>query len=284
MRVTLTTVAGEGIVERRDYAPCVLVLLPPSEGKSRPSARRGRLALERLSWPELTPARQQVLHALEQVSARPDALAVLGVGASLAGEVATNTSLATAPAAPASEIYSGVLYDALDAATLSATGRRRAMRRLVVVSALWGAVRWGDRIPAYRLSMGTTLPGVGPLATFWRARLDGVLDAAAGSGLVVDCRSSTYQAAWQPPASIARRTVGVRVLQDADGERTVVSHMAKHTRGLVVRQLLEADAEPRTPRALAAAVGAGLGGAFECELVEPPRSGRPWTLDVVVRP
>lgn len=272
--------AGEGTAERRDYAPCVLVLLPPSEGKSRPSARRGRVALDRLSWPELTPAREQVLQALVRTSTAPDALEVLGVGPSLAAEVAANRSLESAPAAPASEIYSGVLYDALDAASLSPAGRRRAARRLVVVSALWGAVRWGDRIPAYRLSMGTTLPGVGPLASFWRAHLDGVLDAAAGSGLVVDCRSSTYQAAWQPPPAIARRTVAVRVLQDVGGERTVVSHMAKHTRGLVVRQLLEADAEPRTPRALAAAVRAG----HECELVEPARAGRAWTLDVVVRP
>jgi cytoplasmic iron level regulating protein YaaA (DUF328/UPF0246 family) len=279
MRVTLTTPGGEGTARRRDYAPSVLVLLPPSEGKSRPSARRGPLDLDRLSWPELTPARRQVLHALQQVSAAPDALEVLGVGPSLAGEVRANASLGAAPAAPASEIYNGVLYDALDAPTLSSGARRRASRRLVVVSALWGAVRWGDRIPAYRLSMGTTLPGVGPLAPFWREHLGGVLDAAAGSGLVVDCRSSTYQAAWQPPALVARRTVGVRVLQDVAGHRTVVSHMAKHTRGLVVRQLLEAGGDPRTPAALATA----LGHSFDCELVEPARTGRPWTLDVIVR-
>ncbi|MGN6302542.1 MAG: YaaA family protein [Angustibacter sp.] len=257
----------------------MLVLLPPSEGKSRPSARRGPLTLDRLSWPELTQARQQVLRALQQVSAGPDALATLGVGPSLAGEVAANVSLEGAPAAPASEVYSGVLYDALDAPSLSAAARRRAGRRLVVVSALWGALRWGDRIPAYRLSMGTTLPGVGPLAAYWRDHLRGVLDSAAAHGLVVDCRSSTYQAAWAPPAPIARRTVGVRVLQEVDGRRSVVSHMAKHTRGLVVRRLLESDVEPRTPRALAAVVGT----TFECELVEPTRTGQPWTLDVVVR-
>lgn len=258
----------------------MLVLLPPSEGKSRPSSRRGPLALERLSWPELTPAREQVLDALERVSARPDAVQVLGVGPSLATEVAANTSLRAAPAAPASEIYSGVLYDALGAGSLSTAGRRRAARRLVVVSALWGALRWADRIPAYRLSMGTTLPGVGALAAFWRAHLDGVLDTAAGPGLVVDCRSATYQAAWAPPPPLARRTVGVRVLQEVDGRRTVVSHLAKHTRGLVVRHLLETDGDPRTPRALAAAVARG----FECELVAPERAGRAWTLDVVVRP
>ncbi|GAB3598474.1 peroxide stress protein YaaA [Angustibacter peucedani] len=256
----------------------MLVLLPPSEGKTRPGTRRSPVDLPRLGWPELTAAREQVLDALAAASAGPDALDVLGVGASLADDVAANTRLRSAPAAPAGEVYSGVLYDALGLASLTATARRRANRRLVVVSALWGAVRMTDRIPAYRLAMGVSLPGVGPLATFWRPRLDQPLAAAAGRGLVVDCRSSTYQAAWTPPAGLARRTVAVRVLSEVDGRRTVVSHMAKHTRGLVTRHLLERDDEPRSAAALASAVGE----AFRCELVAPPRPGRPWTLDVVV--
>ncbi len=257
----------------------MLVLLPPSEGKTRPGRRRSRTDLSSLSWPELTSARDQVLTALAAASGRPDALDLLGVGASLADEVAANTVLRWAPAAPAGEVYSGVLYDALGVATLSPAGRRRAARRLVVVSALWGAVRPGDRIPAYRLSMATSLPPLGPLATFWRPLLDAPLTAAAGRGLVVDCRSSTYQAAWAPPPELARRTVAVRVLREHEGHRTVVSHMAKVTRGAVVRQLLERDDEPRTAAALAAAVGE----TFACELTRPARPGRPWTLDVVVR-
>lgn len=257
----------------------MLVLLPPSEGKTRPGRRRSPVDLRRLSWPELTAARETVLDALAAVSARPGALEVLGAGVSLADDVAANAWLRQAPAAPAGEVYSGVLYDALDLCTLSPRARRRAARHLVVVSSLWGALRVGDRVPAYRLSMGTTLPGVGPLATFWRPRLDAPLTAAAGRGLVVDCRSSTYQAAWAPPADVARRTVAVRVLSEQNGRRTVVSHMAKHTRGLVTRHLLEGAGEARTVPALARAVAE----AFECELVEPASAGRAWTLDVVVR-
>ncbi len=278
MRVTLTTTGGASTASSRHYAHGVLVLLPPSEGKTRPGPRRSPVDLDALSWPELGAARGQVLDALARVSAAPGATAVLDVGASLAAEVVANVTLRSAPAAPAADVYSGVLFDALGVRTLSAAGRRRANRRLVVVSALWGAVRLTDRIPAYRLSMGTTLPGIGPLAPFWRSRLGEPLTAAAGTGLVVDCRSATYQAAWTPPPHVAPRTVAVRVLRDDAGRRTVVSHMAKHTRGLVVRHLLEGGAEPRTPRALAAAVAE----AFTCELTQPPRAGRPWTLDVVV--
>jgi cytoplasmic iron level regulating protein YaaA (DUF328/UPF0246 family) len=258
----------------------VLVLLPPSEGKTPAASRRRRpVDLDALSWPELTPSRSLLLDALAQVSERPDALEVLGVGASLAADVERNTRLRTEPAVPASELYSGVLYQALDLPTLPPGARRRAVRWVVVVSGLWGALRLGDRVPAYRLSMGTSLPGVGPLAGFWRERLDEPLRQAAGTGLVVDCRSSTYQTAWAARGDVAARTVAVRVLRDEAGRRTVVSHMAKHTRGEVVRHLLARDGrEPRTPTALAAAVAE----AFACELHEPARSGATWTLDVVV--
>lgn len=258
----------------------MLVLLPPSEGKARGGGRRRHLDLTRLSWPDLTPAREQVLDALAAASARPDALRLLGVGPSLGAEVEGNTRLRGIPARLVSELYTGVLYDALDLPGLPVGSRSRAARQVVVVSALWGALRPGDRVPPYRLSLGTDLPGVGSLAAFWRPLLGPVLTAAAGRGLVVDCRSSTYRAAWSPPAELAARTVAVRVLSEQAGRRSVVSHLAKLTRGQVVRHLLLAEGtQPRSPAALARLVGA----AFECELVPPAQPGRCWTLDIVVR-
>ena len=68
------------------------------------------------------------------------------------------------------------------------------------------------------------------------------------------------------------------MLREQDGARTVVSHLAKLTRGEVTRHLLELPADPRTPRALADAVGA----RWPVELHEPDRRGTPWTLDVVL--
>lgn len=259
------------------YADPVLVLLPPSEGKA--TRRRGRpVDVDALSFPDLTDARLEVLRALATVSADDDACAVLGVGESLHREVSTNGAWETAPALPASALYTGVLYDALDLAGLGAAGRRRAASRLVVVSAVWGALRPGDRVPPYRLSMGVNLPEIGPLAGHWRAHLDPVLTAEA-TGLVVDCRSATYAAAWRPRGDVAARTVAVRVLLDDSGRRTVVSHMAKHTRGLVARHLLERGGrEPRTPHALADAIAE----RFEVELGPPGRDSSR-VLDVVVR-
>ena len=261
------------------YAPGVLVLLPPSESKA-PPPRRGRpVDLDRLSFPELTAARLRLLAALVTASAGPDAAARLGFGASLAAEVARNTRLADVPALPVSTVYTGVLYDALDWAGLDDAARRRGVRRVVVTSALWGALRPTDRVPPYRLSMGTDLPDVGPLAAAWRPVLGAALTAAAGSrGVVVDCRSSVYASAWTPSGALAARTAAIRVLRDGPAGRTVVSHLAKHTRGEVARHLLVTGADPRDVPGLAAC----LAERWDVETVAPPRPGRPWTLDVVL--
>jgi cytoplasmic iron level regulating protein YaaA (DUF328/UPF0246 family) len=243
----------------------VLVLLPPSEGKTVP--RRGRpLDLGTLSFPPLTETRRTVLRSLAAASASPDALTLLDVPPTLGDEVDRNLVLATAPTAPAAAVYSGVLYGALGLSSLDTAARRRANRWLVVTSALFGAVRPTDRIPAYRLSMKVSLPPVGPLAQVWRAPLSGELGALAQRGLVVDCRSSTYAAAWSPAPAEALHWVAVQV--------PGATHRAKHTRGLVARHLCEAGVDPRTPVRLADV----LAERFDVDLARPARAGRPWTL------
>ena len=248
----------------------MLILLPPSEGKT-PAARGRPLDLGTLSFPELTSTRRAVVEAVAATSGHPDAHDRLGVSPHLTEEVARNTRLLTAPTAPAGKVYSGVLYAALDLASLDPAARRRANRWLLVVSALFGAVRMGDRVPAYRLSMAVNLPPLGPLAAVWREPLAAVLPGTVGRGVVVDCRSSTYAAAWLPSGPLTRRWVQVRV--------PGATHQAKHTRGLVARHLCEVGLDARTPRGLAEVVGR----AFDVDLTAPTRVGQPWVLDAVVR-
>lgn len=253
----------------------MLLLLPPSEGKA--AGGRGRpLAPDGLSFPELDSTRRAVLDALIATSGRDDALAVLRAPAGAAAQVAANVALRTAAARRVADLYTGVLYDALDLASLDPAARRRAGRRVVVVSALFGALRPGDRVPPYRLSMDVDLPGVGKLATAWREPLEGVLPAAAGRGLIVDMRSSTYVAAWRPSGPLAERTVAVHVVRETDRGRSAVSHMAKHTRGLVTRDLLADDIDPRTPEDLADALG-----AHHRVMLDEARPGRVRRLDVI---
>ncbi|MFD8737077.1 peroxide stress protein YaaA [Streptomyces sp. NPDC059618] len=263
----------------------MLVLLPPSEGKA-PSGRGTALKPESLSLPGLAEARRAVLDELVElcVADEDKAREVLGLSEGLRGEIAKNTELRTAGTRPAGEIYTGVLYDALDLASLDTAAKRRAGRSLLVFSGLWGAVRVTDRIPSYRCSMGVKLPGLGALGAHWRTPMETALPEAAGDGLVLDLRSSAYAAAWRPKGEVAGRTATVRVLhaQLVDGveKRSVVSHFNKATKGRIVRGLLAANAAPRNPAELVEVLR-DLGYTVEAEA--PGRAGRPWALDVVVR-
>jgi cytoplasmic iron level regulating protein YaaA (DUF328/UPF0246 family) len=230
----------------------VLVLLPPSEGKSAP--RRGKpLDLSTLDFPVLTPARERVLDALVTLCEGDKEVAAktLGIGGTQGDLVDLNRRLRTAPTARADQVYSGVLYDALDVATLTPAAKRRATARLAVTSSLFGMVRPTDRIPAYRLSGDATLPGLGSVAGVWRDSLGPAMADAIGGGLLVDLRSGMYAAFWRP---VDVRVATVRVLHEHQGQRKVVSHFNKATKGRIVRALLESGATPRTPVKLADAL------------------------------
>ncbi|WP_130799519.1 peroxide stress protein YaaA [Streptomyces otsuchiensis] len=230
----------------------MLVLLPPSEGKAE-GTDGPALELARLSLPELTPAREMVLTELAELCAADEVKAreILGLSERQTGEVARNAVLRTAPTLPAGQLYTGVLYDALGLGTLGGTARERAERALLVFSGLWGALRVGDPVPAYRCSGGVRLPALGPLARHWREPLGKALPEAAEGRLVLDLRSTAYAGMWKPDPRTARRTTTVRVLQSrtVNGveKRSVVSHFNKATKGRIVRALLESGAEPTTP-------------------------------------
>ena len=244
----------------------MLILLPPSEGKSTRS--RGRpISLDSLSSPQLNPLRERVIDSLARVSGQPDAAAVLKVSANLTDEIARNVRALSAPALPAGDLYAGVLYDALDLTTLETASRRRANRWVAVQSALYGVLRLTDRVAPYRLSMGVNLPGIGPLAGFWRPALEEVMPGLA-RGVIVDCRSSTYAAAWTPAGALADRWVQVSVLG--------ATHMAKHTRGLVARHLCVAGVDAKTPQSLYSVVSE----SFSATLDPPARRHQPWRLTV----
>jgi hypothetical protein len=256
----------------------VLILLPPSEGKSVPS--RGKpLDLGAHSLPSLTAARESVIDALVELCSGDPATAadILGVPKTQPELIGLNAALRTAPTARVMSIYTGVVYDALSFATLSTAARRRASSRVLVASSLFGLVSPADRIPSYRLSGDTSLPGLGGVAAHWRAHLDATAREVLGGGLLVDLRSGTYAAFWKPAPDLAGRVATVRVLHEVDGRRKIVSHFNKATKGRITRALLEAGATPRTPAALAETLR-DLG--WSVEAGEPGKSGT--QLDVVV--
>jgi len=227
----------------------VLILLPPSEGKTAP--RRGRtLQLETMSFPSLEKYRSEVLDALvslcttdglpfESEAARHVAAQALGLGPTQTGEIDRNAQLRTALTTRADKVYSGVLYEALELASLEGAAKRRATQWVAITSSLFGLVRPSDYIPAYRLAGNVTLPSIGVVSTYWNRHLDETVAEAAGQGLVVDLRSSTYASFWRPSREVSSRVVTVRVLHEHDGTRKVVSHFNKATKGRLVRDVLQ---------------------------------------------
>ena len=173
---------------------------------------------------------------------------------------------AVAPALPARLLYTGVLYAALDLPSLSAN----VQRQFVIISAQFGAIRPADRIPTYKRVID---------AKSWRPLLEPELARAAGRGVILDCRSATYVAAWRPASAQAAQTAHVAVVQERNGKRTVVSHNAKHTRGEVARFVAASGEQPLSVPELAALVRR----AFACELEAPARDGAPWQLTIVTR-
>lgn len=216
----------------------VIVVLPPSEAKAQ-GGDGPPLDLAALSYPELTPTRGKVAATLSTLADDvPASLRVLGLSDRQTEEVWRNAELWDAPTSPALERYTGVLYDALDIQSLTPAERKQADDRLVVASALFGLVRGADAIPAYRLSAGHRLPGLGPLRQIWRPVLEPALRALGD--MVIDLRSGAYAALATAPAAIEVRVVS----EDSTGRRKVVSHHNKAHKGRLARILAQTTSEP----------------------------------------
>ncbi|HET9102702.1 MAG TPA: peroxide stress protein YaaA [Solirubrobacteraceae bacterium] len=201
-------------------SPPVLVLLAPSRGKASPERGR-RAGMSTLVYPRLREPRERLIDAVD-----PD--------------------LRTAPAIPAVELYTGVLFAALGLGDLP-------WDSVLIASALWGVVRPGDRIPSYRLDIGDRPAGIGGLAAYWREPLR---TALPDRGLVLDLRSGAYAAAWQPRRATR---LAVRGFTEApDGTRSVITHMVKRVRGEVARLVLQAGGAERPEQVAEIAAAGGL--------------------------
>jgi len=213
----------------------MLLLLPPSEKK------KAATSPEKFDLSSLTFAAE--LSALRSQTT--------------AGSDSSKTS-------PAIEIYNGVLYQGLGWNSLSATQKKRANSRVLIVSALFGLVKPLDQIFQYKIKIDSKL---------WRAAIAAVSTKFV-SELVIDCRSSTYKSVW---TINPENTVEVRVFKINGTERSVITHMSKKYRGELTRHLLVQPSDPTTP----ADVQHMAAQLFECEL-HPPADGQPWALDLLI--
>jgi cytoplasmic iron level regulating protein YaaA (DUF328/UPF0246 family) len=214
----------------------MLILLPPSEGKNQPVSKAKANLAKLVFSKELFEIRNRLL----------------------------TKSLAVAPAAKAIDVYTGVLYQALDWKSLSARAQARGEKSILISSAIFGVLRPSDLIPNYKAKIKVS---------DWKAALKPALDGL-GADLIIDCRSSTYAGTWQPSPEI---TVAVRVFKKEKGKISVITHLSKKYRGELTRVLLKAGKAPKTPDDLLAIAEK----YFECKLIKP-KGNLPWCLDLII--
>lgn len=251
------------------------ILLPPSAGKTTKESTN-HLQLEKL-WQEehLTQTRRQLIDDVQNTALLADAAQIFKLGPKNAHEISQNLEIYDAPALAAWQLYDGVLYEAAKFAQIFSSGEpsqgsqgqvgnhrgdqrqgsqgqgnqpqggQRQLEELTLVfSALFGPVRLTDLITPHRLSGSVKLPGQGSVASIWSKALKELLTQQLSGHVVVDLRSSEYGAMYRPTrgSDCLLLNIGVAKVNPATGKRSVVSHWAKHTRGLLAGALLEAVA------------------------------------------
>lgn len=207
----------------------MLLLLPPSETKRDGGAQGSALDLAQLSFPELSAHRRTTLSGLRRLSSNVStSLEALKLGPAQRFEVERNRAVRTSVVLPAIDRYTGVLYDALGAETLIPAQRAFAHEHIAIHSALFGLVRAGDPIPAYRLSHDSRLPGLS-LRKHWAGPIGAVL--ANQPGLVLDLRSESYVHLGPAPGAWFVRVVSP--------EGRALNHFNKHGKGAFARAVIE---------------------------------------------
>lgn len=212
------------------------IWLPPSEGKNAPSDGPN-LNLDSLSFPIVNSTRAEIINACAQITETQTARRVFNIGAKHEAELVANRSLMSQPCAPASTVFTGVLYEALREHNPTIWEGSDA-RCILIFSGIFGVLRAEDMIPLHRLAMGANLPPLGKISSLWRRVLNEELKDHYAGHTILDCRSSDYKNACSAQWA---HLWDVRVEREKDGKRSVISHNAKKWRGILAAALTPAS-------------------------------------------
>ncbi len=238
----------------------MLLLLPPSETKALGGAS---LTIQQvhLSYGQLNEARDLILDALINLSSKPDeAVRVLKLGKKQLDDVARNLDIPNAPTMPAYLRYSGTLYKAIKAADFTAHEVEVMRKHVLMQSSLFGLISATDRIPYYRLSAETRLPGL-DLKKIWQEHQPAAWVRLV-DGPIIDLRSKSYVDLAPIPEDMD--SYWVEVVTDKDGVRRALNHFNKTSKGELVGAFVRSQETPKTIKELKKlAESIGLG--FEVE-------------------
>ena len=188
-------------------------------------------------WAALDPARDIAIKALVQLCQDEEAAAKsLKLGKTNRKDIQANLAIMTSGTMPALQRYTGVLYDALGYDDLSQNALQRAQNQMFIQSSLFGLVPAMERIPYYRLSAGSLLPGVS-LSKLWTVAHRDVWPRLTGQ--ILDMRSKAYVSLNPIPTD--RDSFFVEVLDASSGK--ALNHFNKKAKGTLAKVILEAGLE-----------------------------------------
>ena len=158
-----------------------------------------------------------------------------------------NWSLPFSPenARPAVFAFDGDVYTGLDAYTIPTDKFPILEDKLRILSGLYGVLKPLDLMQPYRLEMGTSLP-IGTkknLYEFWKKKVTSSLNSELQENeLFINLASNEYFSA------VDTKTLKVPVITPEfkdykDGKLKMISFFAKKARGLMVRYIIDTNAE-----------------------------------------
>lgn len=139
------------------------------------------------------------------------------------------TSLLQKPTCKAILRYTGVAFDAIDYENLPKDAQNYCDENIILFSNLFGPLKASDLIPDYKFKQGAVLESI-DLIKEYKTGTKSFLDNYLGDE-IVDLRAGFYEKFYKANAST--NVITYKFLKDSK----VVSHWAKHYRGMVVKEL-----------------------------------------------
>ena len=140
-------------------------------------------------------------------------------------------SIVSKPTMKAILRYTGVAFDALDYENLDSSTQNYCDENIILFSNLFGPIKSSDLIPNYKFKQGATLSSIDVINEY-KIKTKEFLDNEIGEE-VIDLRAAFYDKFYKiNPSS---KVVTYKFLKNGK----VVSHWAKHYRGLLVKEIAQ---------------------------------------------
>ena len=207
------------------------ILLAPSETKINGGC--DNFSLDTLLFSELTSTRQKLLHHYINIIQQNN-FATLSKMFGLKKEADVSyhaKDIVHELTMKAIERYTGVAFDYLSYSTLNSDEQQYIDKHVILCSNLFGFLRANDMIPEYRLKQGEAIDGLKPEKLYKEE--SHLMETYLKDEDILDLRAGFYDKFYKP----TKPYTTLKFMKDGK----VVSHWAKAYRGIVLREVANAN-------------------------------------------